>query len=305
MRKSAPKLGTVRTVASLRRRVADWHRRRKTVALVPTMGALHAGHLALVAKAKTLADHVVVTLFVNPTQFGPNEDFRAYPRDESGDRAKLRAAGVDLLYAPDVGEMYPEGFATSISPGPMGEILEGRFRPGHFNGVATVVTKLLLQAQPDFACFGEKDYQQLQVIRRAAGDLDIPARIVGVKTERAADGLALSSRNVYLSREERLIAPALHQVLAATAERLRRGTGSVAAAAELGFEELERAGFSRVDYLEICNAHSMEPLQYLDRPARVLAAVWLDPTRLIDNEQVAPPRVKRAPPSQRAKKSKA
>jgi pantoate--beta-alanine ligase len=280
---------TIRSVAALRREVAEWRGRREAVALVPTMGALHAGHLALVARAKALADRVIVSLFVNPTQFGANEDFSRYPRDEAGDRAKLRDAGVDLLYAPSVTEIYPEGFATSVSVGAMAERLDGQFRPGHFNGVATVVTKLLVQTLADFACFGEKDYQQLQIIKRFARDLDIPTRIVGVKTVRERDGLALSSRNAYLSPEERAVAPALHRILVETGARILAGA-SLHAATVQGRAELRHAGFRKIDYLEVCDAGALELLVRLERPARILAAAWLGQTRLIDNAPLAPRR---------------
>jgi len=275
-------LPVVRTVAALRRRVGAWHAAGERVALVPTMGALHAGHLALVARGRALAPRVVASLFVNPTQFAPHEDFTRYPRDEAADAAKLAAARCDLLFAPAVGEMYPDGFSTTVTAGPVAEGLCGRFRPGHFAGVATVVTKLLLQSGVDVACFGEKDWQQLQVIRRVVRDLDIPVRIEGVATVREADGLALSSRNFYLSPAERVIAPALQRVLAATAQRIAAGVAIEAALAQ-GSDELVAAGFTRIDYLEACEAESLKPLARLDRPARLLAAVWLGRTRLIDN----------------------
>lgn len=275
-------LATVRSVAALRRSVGRWQGEGKRVSLVPTMGALHAGHLALVARARELSDQVVVSIFVNPTQFGPNEDFGRYPRDEAGDAAKLETAHCDLLYAPAVEEIYPEGFSTTVSVGALAEDLCGRSRPGHFAGVATVVTKLLLQSRCDLACFGEKDYQQLQIIRRVVRDLDIPVRIEGVPTVREADGLALSSRNRYLTPPERAIAPALHQVLASTAANIEGGS-EVAAAMAAGCAELERAGFSKIDYLEARDAESLAPLRRADRPGRVLAAVWLGKTRLIDN----------------------
>lgn len=281
-------LPIVRTVAALRRTVGDWHDAGQGVALVPTMGALHAGHLALVARAKGLCDRAVATLFVNPTQFGPDEDFARYPRDEAGDAAKLAAAGCDLLYAPTVAEMYPDGFATKITAGPIAERLDGPFRPGHFAGVATVVTKLLLQAQADVACFGEKDYQQLQIIQRIVRDLDIPVRIEGVPTVREADGLALSSRNAYLTPAERAIAPSLQRILAGLARHVVEGALSPGAAGEAGRSELEKAGFTRVDYVEFVDAASLAPLDRLDRPARILAAAWLGRTRLIDNLPVLP-----------------
>ena len=274
-------LAVARSVAELRRIVAQWRHAGEVIALVPTMGALHRGHLALVAHAKELADRVVVSIFVNPTQFGPNEDFTRYPRDEAGDAAQLAMAQCDLLYAPEAEEMYPQGFSTSVSAGKLAEPLCGRFRPGHFTGVATVVTKLLLQARPDIACFGEKDYQQLEIIRRVVRDLDIAVRIEGVPIVREADGLALSSRNAYLSAEERRIAPALHRVLAATRDRVAAGAAPDEAAAE-GGAALTAAGFTKIDYLEICDAETLGPWT-LHRPGRILAAVWLGKTRLIDN----------------------
>ena len=275
-------LETVRTVADLRRVVGAWRGAGERVALVPTMGALHAGHLALVARGRALADRVVASLFVNPAQFGPNEDFARYPRDEARDAALLAAARCDLLYAPDVAEMYPPGFSTTVLAGPIAERQCGAFRTGHFTGVATVVTKLLLQAVPDIACFGEKDYQQLQVIRRVARDLDIPVRIEGVETVREADGLALSSRNVYLSAEERRIAPALHRVLEENAARLRRGETDPARAAAECRAALLAAGFTSVDYVDVTDAETLAPLAP-GRPGRILGAAWLGKTRLIDN----------------------
>jgi pantoate--beta-alanine ligase len=287
MAKRAQPLKTVRTVAALRREVAAWRKNRHSVALVPTMGALHAGHLALVARAKRLAGRVVVSLFVNPAQFGPQEDFTRYPRDEAADRAKLREAGADLLYAPAIAQIYPPGFATAVSVAALGEILDGTHRPGHFTGVATVVAKLLIEAQADFACFGEKDYQQLQVIRRMAADLDIATRIVGVPTVRERDGLALSSRNAYLSADERTVAPTLHRVLLDTGERIQDGM-SIDDAVARGTADLTMAGFGGVDYLAVCDAETLEPLDRLDRPARILVAVRLGRTRLIDNEAFRP-----------------
>jgi pantoate--beta-alanine ligase len=280
-------LPVVRTVAALRRVVAQWRHAGDVVALVPTMGALHRGHLALLAHGKELADRVVASIFVNPTQFGPNEDFGRYPRDLAGDAAKLAGAQCDLLYAPDAAEMYPEGFATTVSGGPLAELLDGRSRPGHFAGVATVVTKLLLQARPDIACFGEKDYQQLQIIRRVARDLDVETRIEGVPTVREPDGLALSSRNAYLTPEERQVAPALQRTLAAVADRIVAGAPPPEVEA-WGAAELVRAGFTKLDYLEICDAETLTPLAARDRPGRVLAAAWLGKTRLIDNLALPP-----------------
>jgi pantoate--beta-alanine ligase len=275
-------IAAARSVAALRRVVADWRQAGHSVALVPTMGALHAGHLALMMRAAALADRVIASIFVNPTQFGPNEDFTRYPRDEAADAAKLVAARCDLLYAPRLEEMYPATFTTSVSAGAIAEGLCGRFRPGHFAGVATVVAKLLQQSRCDVACFGEKDYQQLQVVRRVARDLDMPVRIEGVATVREADGLALSSRNAYLSPSERKVAPALHRALSETAARIIGGE-AVAVCAAAGAAALTEAGFTKVDYLEICDAETLTPLQRPDRPGRVLAAAWLGKTRLIDN----------------------
>ncbi len=280
-------LAVARTIAELRQQVAAWHRAGEMVALVPTMGALHAGHRALVVRGKELCDRVVVSIFVNPSQFGPTEDFARYPRDEAGDAAKLEEARCDLLYAPAVAEMYPPGFAAAVSAGPIAEGLCGSFRPGHFAGVATVVTKLLLQAQADVACFGAKDYQQLQVIRQVVRDLDMSVRIEGVPTVRESDGLALSSRNAYLSPEQRAIAPSLYRILSAMAARIERGETSIAAAIPWGTEELRRAGFTRIDYLAIGDAESLKPLEKRDRPGRILAAAWLGSTRLIDNVPLA------------------
>ncbi|SBW12349.1 pantothenate synthetase [uncultured Alphaproteobacteria bacterium] len=269
-------------VADLRARVAAWRKDGLRVALVPTMGALHQGHLALVRRALELADRVVVSVFVNPIQFGPNEDFDAYPRTLDADRALLATVGASLAFAPSVAEMYPEGFSTAVTVSGVSEGLCGGSRPGHFSGVATVVTKLLLQTLPDVACFGEKDYQQVQVIRRFVRDLDIPVEIVGVPTVREADGLARSSRNAYLTPEERAAAPNLHRTLQDTAAAIRTGS-AVDAALEAGKRALLAAGFAAVDYLELRAAEGLAPLAALDRPARLLVAARLGKTRLIDN----------------------
>jgi pantoate--beta-alanine ligase len=282
-----PPLATVRTVAALRRAVAQWRKRGDTIALVPTMGALHDGHMALVTRARRLAKRTIVSLFVNPTQFGPHEDFAKYPRDEAADRALLRAAGVDLLFAPPVGEIYPPGFATAVTVSGVGDVLDGIHRPGHFTGVATVVAKLLIAAQADFACFGDKDYQQLQIVKRMVADLDIPTRIIGVPTVRERDGLALSSRNAYLSPDERALAPTLHRVLLDTGERIQDGV-SIDDAVARGTSELTMSGFDGVDYLAVVDAETLEPLDRLDRPARLLVAVQLGRARLIDNEPLRP-----------------
>ena len=232
-----PFLSTVSTIPALRSALLPWREAGETVALVPTMGALHAGHMALIAAAKAMAKRVVATIFVNPTQFGPSEDLSAYPRPLEADQKLLTDAGCDLLYTPGMDVMYPSGFASAIDPGPLGQMLEGQFRPGHFNGVATVVTKLLMQAMPDVALFGEKDFQQLQVIRRVVRDLDLPVYIHGVPTVRDQDKLALSSRNVYLSVIERKTAALLPQLLAETVEALQIGA-SVEAVLQKGRDRL-------------------------------------------------------------------
>jgi len=274
------------TVADLRRQVAAWRAEGHRVALVPTMGALHEGHLALVRRARELAARVVVSIFVNPTQFGPNEDFAAYPRRHDADAQMLEATGAHGLYLPPLQAMYPEGFATTVSVAGVSEGLCGEVRPGHFAGVATVVTKLFLQAAPDVAVFGEKDYQQLQVIRRLVADLDIPLEVVGLPTVRDADGLALSSRNAYLTAAERTVASALPATLKAVAARLAAG-GAVAEQLAWGREALLKAGFQSVDYLELRAAGDLAPQERLDRPARLLVAARLGKARLLDNIEVS------------------
>jgi len=280
-------LDIVRTKADLRTRVQYWRDQGLSVAFVPTMGALHDGHLTLVGTGLELADRVVVSVFVNPTQFGAGEDFSRYPRQEEQDAALLTEAGCHLLYAPNVAEMYPDGFASSIHVGGVSEGLCGDVRPGHFDGVATVVTKLLLQVAPHLALFGEKDWQQLTVIRRLVRDLDIPVEVVGVPTVREFDGLARSSRNAYLSAEERKIAPVLYQVLNDVAEGLRQGGQSAELCAD-GVKRITQAGFLSVDYLEVRAADSLQPLARLERPARILVAARLSGARLIDNLGVEP-----------------
>lgn len=276
----------VRTVGGLRSMIAKWHEAGERIALVPTMGALHQGHLSLVALAKEKADRAVVSLFVNPIQFGPREDFNLYPRDETGDLDKLAGAGADLVFAPTVGEMYPPGFCTRVNVGDLTDDLCGASRPNHFDGVATVVTKLLLQAAPDTAIFGEKDYQQLLVIKRLVRDLDIPVEIVGAPIVREKDGLALSSRNIYLSPAERKLAPLLHQVIAEVADQLAKGCGADATA-EAGRFKLEAAGF-RVNYVAVRDPETLKPLHGPVKQARVLAAAFLGKTRLIDNVPLPP-----------------
>jgi len=279
---------TCRSVSELRARIAPWRKAGETIGLVPTMGALHEGHLALVRGAQADNRRSIVTLFVNPTQFGPAEDLTAYPRNETVDRDKLAALGVDLLFAPDVAEMYAPDAATTVTVARLTDHLCGPFRPGHFAGVATIVTKLLLQSLPDAAYFGEKDYQQLQVIRRLARDLEIPVRIVGVPTVRDAAGLALSSRNAYLSPNERAAGLALPRTLNTIAERLARSPKDVAQQTAWGRDQLGAAGFSKIDYVEVCNAESLQPLDEAKGPARVFAAAWMGRTRLIDNVAIQP-----------------
>ena len=279
-------LPIARTVAELRAHVATWRGRGGRVALVPTMGALHAGHLALIAAARLQAEHIVASIFVNPAQFGPNEDFDRYPRDQASDAAALARAGCDLLYAPGVTEMYPAGFATAVSVGALADRLCGAARPGHFDGVATVVTKLLLQAMPDVALFGEKDWQQLTIIRRLVRDLDLPVEVAGVPIVRDVDGLALSSRNAYLSAAEREQALALPQALASARDRLLTG-GEVVTVLAAARTALLGSGFRQVDYVELAGVDDLAPLATLDRPARLLAAAWIGTTRLIDNLAVS------------------
>ncbi|MBB4265234.1 pantoate--beta-alanine ligase [Roseospira visakhapatnamensis] len=280
-------LPVVRDTDALRRTVADWRAAGLTVGLVPTMGALHDGHLSLVRLALARADRVVASLFINPTQFGPREDFAAYPRAEAEDAAKLAATGCHLLYAPDAAGMYPAGFSTTVTVEGASRGLCGDRRPGHFQGVATVVAKLLLRAWPDVAVFGEKDYQQLQVIRRLARDLDIPVAIVGGPTVRESDGLALSSRNAYLTADERAIAPMVYRVLTEAVDALAPGHLAAPVLAE-GVARLTAAGISEVEYLELRDAETLAPLEVrpADRPARLLVAARLGRTRLIDNVSV-------------------
>ncbi|MBN8817174.1 MAG: pantoate--beta-alanine ligase [Sphingomonas sp.] len=257
------------------------------IALVPTMGALHAGHMALVADARARADHVVVSIFVNPLQFGQNEDFSVYPRREATDIAMLQAAGVSIVWTPQVSLMYPEGFASNLHVAGVSEGLDGVWRPGHFDGVATVVAKLFNQVRPDVACFGEKDYQQLAVIRRMVADLDLGIEIVGVPTQRDVDGLALSSRNAYLDSDQRARAIALPEALVMTGEAILSG-GDVASALLRAEQHLLEHGFHSVDYFALCDAESLTPLARLDRPARLLVAARIGGTRLIDNIAVNP-----------------
>ena len=268
----------ITTVAELRAALAQLKPAR--IGLVPTMGALHDGHVSLVQDAKKHCDHVVVSIFVNPTQFAPHEDFDAYPRTLDADLKKL-ADSAAIVFAPTAREIYPDGFATTITVGGPSAGLETDFRPHFFAGVATVVAKLLLAALPDVAMFGEKDYQQLLVVRRLVRDLALPVTIIGVPTLREADGLAMSSRNAYLSAEERRIAANLNVILKETIAKARN---SDLRAAEAGaIEALWKAGFSHVDYVAIRDAESLDHITTLERPARILAAVKVGSTRLIDN----------------------
>lgn len=254
----------------------------KTIALVPTMGALHTGHISLVKIAREHATALISSVFINPTQFSVGEDFSRYPRTEKEDLEKLEEQAVDIAYLPSVSEMYPEGFSTSISVGKIAKELCGAFRPGHFDGVATVVTKLLMQTLPDCAVFGEKDYQQLYIIRRLARDLDIPVKIIGAPTIREADGLALSSRNQYLSESERRVAPVLYQTLIDVKTQLNAGH-EVKSLIVQAKHRLNTAGFTEVDYIELRDMETLEPVIHLAKPARLLAAATLGTTRLIDN----------------------
>jgi pantoate--beta-alanine ligase len=281
---------TVTTIVELREAIRGWRAGGESVGLVPTMGALHAGHLSLVRRVRALTTRTCATIFVNPTQFGPNEDFARYPRTPDADAALLRAEGADLLFMPGASEMYASDHATRVRVDGLGDTLDGTFRPGHFEGIATVVTKLLLQALPDVAVFGEKDWQQLQVIRRFVRDLDIPVRIEGAPIVREPDGLALSSRNAYLTPEERAVAPMLFRVITEVARAVAAG-GSPESECARAVGVLEDAGFRKVDYVAVRDAESLEPLadhsSDTTRPARVLAAAFLGRARLIDNVPVA------------------
>ncbi|MGA7805637.1 pantoate--beta-alanine ligase [Bradyrhizobium sp.] len=275
-----------RTVPLLRRAVDGLRARKATVALVPTMGALHDGHVSLVRLAQRRADKVVVSIFVNPAQFAPTEDFGSYPRTWKADVGKLAAEKVDVIWNPGVKIMYPDGFATRIVPeGPATVGLEDRFRPHFFGGVATVVGKLFTQVRPDFAIFGEKDFQQLRVVTRMARDLDLGVKVIGSRTVRESDGLAMSSRNVYLSPQERRAAPELYRAMKEAARRLKAGD-DVATAMAAGAELIRAAGFA-LDYFELRHAETLVPVTSADGgPSRILAAARLGKTRLIDNVAV-------------------
>ena len=270
------------TVPDLRAQVAAWKAAGETVAVVPTMGALHAGHLSLVDAARAECRRVIVTLFVNPRQFDRPEDLANYPRTEDRDRAVLEPRGVDVLFAPPVEQVYPPGFATTISVAGLSQGMCGDFRPGHFDGMATVVAKLFLMTGADRAFFGEKDWQQLQIVRRMAADLNIPTEVVGCPTVREADGLAMSSRNERLSAPDRAAAPALHRAMTAAAQALRQGQPANAVL-DAARARIVAGGFDRVEYLDVRHPETLAPLERADGPARLLAAAWLGPVRLIDN----------------------
>ncbi|HEV7314460.1 pantoate--beta-alanine ligase [Sphingopyxis sp.] len=272
----------IRDIAMLHRAVTALKQGGKSVALVPTMGSLHDGHLSLVRMAKRVADHAVVSIFVNPTQFGPNEDFDAYPRDEARDAAMLVEEGTSLLWAPDVRTMYPGGHSTHIEVAELGADYCGAARPGHFDGVATVVAKLFNQVRPDVAIFGEKDWQQLAIIRRMARDLDFAIDILGAPIARDADGLALSSRNAYLSTDQRAAATAFPRALNAAARAIAGGS-DVAGALVKAEAAIVAGGFDSVDYVALADADSLERLGDFRAPARLLAAARIGKTRLIDN----------------------
>lgn len=272
----------IRDVKSLRKSVAALRQNGTRIALVPTMGALHEGHMSLVRAARNHADHVVTSIFVNPIQFGPNEDLSRYPRQEEQDVAILDGEGCAIVWAPDVAAMYPQGFDSSIKVGALAERWDGAARPGHFDGVATVVTKLFNQVEPDVALFGEKDWQQLAVLRRTVADFDMTIEIIGVPTHRAEDGLALSSRNAYLSEVERTAAPTLHQAMQTAATSIVGGA-DIEVSLDEAKAKITKAGFGPIDYLELVHADTLEPMREFVNPARMIAAAKLGSTRLIDN----------------------
>jgi len=272
----------IRTLTELRSKVAGWKAAGESVAVVPTMGALHQGHLSLVRAGKAACDRVIVTIFINPKQFNNPDDYKNYPRTEEEDARKLISLKADVVYVPDGAQMYPDGFATTVSVDGITQGLCGAHRAGHFDGVATIVTKLFSQTQADKAFFGEKDYQQLQVVTRLARDLDLPIEVVGCPTIREEDGLAMSSRNLMLSDRARTWAPELHRAMEEMSEGLRAG-GDLEALRAVAVKRIERAGFTQVEYLDLRSADRLELMTTPDRPARLLAAAWLAGVRLIDN----------------------
>ena len=272
----------IRTLVELRSKVAGWKAAGESVAVVPTMGALHQGHLSLVRAAKEACDRVIVTIFINPKQFNNPDDYKNYPRTEEEDARKLIALKADVVYVPDGEQMYPNGFATTVSVEGITQGLCGAHRAGHFDGVATIVTKLFTQTQADKAFFGEKDYQQLQVVTRLARDLDLPIEVIGCPTIREEDGLAMSSRNLLLSDRARTWAPELHRAMEEMSEGLLAG-GVLETLRAAAVSRVERAGFTQVEYLDLRSADQLELMTTPDRPARLLAAAWLAGVRLIDH----------------------
>lgn len=272
----------LRNLSELRRLTKPWQLADRRIGVVPTMGALHDGHLSLVEAAKKTCNHVIVTIFVNPRQFNSEEDLQNYPRTEEADARKLSRFGIDALYVPDGPQIYPEGFATTVSVAGLTDVMDGVHRPGHFDGVATVVTKLFTQTSATDAFFGEKDYQQLQVVTRLALDLDIPLTVHGCPTIREIDGLAMSSRNLLLSDRARTMAPVLFEEMEGIADGLREGEPFMHLH-RAAVDRLSRAGFTHIDYLDLRAADDLRRLDTPDRPARLFAAAWLAGVRLIDN----------------------
>ena len=272
----------IRSLGELRAQTGDWRKTGQTIGVVPTMGALHQGHLSLARAAREQCDRVIVTIFVNPKQFNDPDDLKNYPRTEQEDARKLESIGVDLIYVPDPDQIYPDGFATTVSVSGLTDMLCGEARPGHFDGVATVVSKLFLQTSADFAFFGEKDYQQLQIVRRMAADLNIPVDVIGCPTIREEDGLAMSSRNLLLSDRSRVYAPVLAEVMQDMQEKLRKGIAMDEILPEAQ-ARIMAAGFNKIDYLELRDGTDLSRLVNAKPDARLFAAAWLAGVRLIDN----------------------
>ncbi|WP_298851728.1 pantoate--beta-alanine ligase [uncultured Ruegeria sp.] len=277
----------LRSLAELRAKTNEWHRNGETIGVVPTMGALHEGHLSLAQAAKEGCDRVIVTIFVNPKQFNNPEDLTNYPRTEHEDAQKLSRYGVDVIYVPDPQDIYPDGFSTTVSVAGLTDMMEGPFRPGHFEGVATVVAKLFLQTQADRAYFGEKDYQQLLVVRRMARDLNIPIEVIGCPTVREPSGLAMSSRNLLLSPEGLKIAALMNEIMRQLAKDLAAGKDFVTLAQDAK-AALLNAGFTEVEYIDLRCAETLESLPRASKPARLFVTAWADGVRLIDNIPVNP-----------------